>query len=114
MPERLLTEWKQRVAHACALPDLGQKTSTETWAHLLIDAQRYPSSGREAFLEHVEVWLDCCREHAAFFQKQWRSLALLTRHLPQHGELLVSPIGCSAACAMLRKLKIPQPRRSTS
>jgi hypothetical protein len=63
------------------------KEATETWAHRLIEAQRDPSSGQAAFLEHAEVWLECCREHVAFFRKNWRSLALLTRYLPQHHEI---------------------------
>jgi hypothetical protein len=85
--ERLFAEWRQRIADACAQPDYGKKTGTDTWVHRLIDAQRDPASGQESFLEQVEVWLDCCREHLAFFQKNWRFLALLTRQLPHHGEL---------------------------
>lgn len=85
--DRLFTEWQQRIAAACTQQEPRNEGVTDTWTHRLIEAQRNPSSGQEAFLEHVEVWLECCREHAAFFQENWRSLALLTRHLPQHPEI---------------------------
>ena len=85
--ERLFTEWQQRIAAACTQQEPRNEGSTDTWTHRLIEAQRNPSLGQEPFLEHVDVWLECCREHAAFFQKNWRSLALLTRHLPQHPEI---------------------------
>ena len=86
--ERLFAEWQQRIAAACAPQEASREDATDTWTHRLIAAQGNPSSGQEAFIEHLEVWLECCREHVAFFQKNWRSLALLTRHLPQHPEFL--------------------------
>ena len=85
--ERLLAEWQQRMAVSCTQHERSDKGANDTWTHRLIEAQRNPASGQEAFLEHLDVWLECCREHAAFFNKNWRSLALLTRHLPQHPEL---------------------------
>lgn len=85
--QRLFAEWQQRIAAACAQQESRKDHGTDTWVHRLIEAQRSPSSNQEAFLDHLEVWLACCQEHVAFFQKNWRPLALLTRHLPQHGEM---------------------------
>jgi hypothetical protein len=90
--ERLFAEWRQRVADACAQAESRNERATDTWTHRLIEAQRNPSSGQEAFIEHLDVWLECCREHVAFFRKNWRSLALLTRNLPRHKETLA---GCA-------------------
>ncbi len=84
--EQLFAEWRQRIADVCLPPEPGRKPPTDTWAHRLIDAQRNVSLGRKPFLESMEVWLECCREHVAFFQKNWRSLARLTRNLPRHNE----------------------------
>jgi hypothetical protein len=84
---RLFVEWRLRMASACASQDGRNESATDSWVHRLIDAQRNPSLGLEGFLEHVDVWLESCRKRASFFQKNWRSLALLTRHLPRHSEL---------------------------
>ena len=84
--ERLLAEWKQRIASTCAPPEHGNKEATDTWTHRLIEAQLKPSSGQKRFLDKVEAWLDSCRDDAAFFQRNQRSLALLTRHMPEHRE----------------------------
>jgi len=83
--ERFVTEWRQRIAVKCAPQESENGPATESWTHRLIDAQRNPGSHQDAFIEHAEVWLECCQRHVAFFQKNWRSLALLTRHL-QHAE----------------------------
>lgn len=83
---RLIAEWRQRVASACASTKNRNELATDSWVHRLIDAQRNPSQGQESFLEHVDVWLESCRKHGSFFQKNWRSLALLTRYLPRHSE----------------------------
>jgi hypothetical protein len=85
--KRLFAEWQQRIADACAQQESRNQGPTETWTHRLIEAQRNPASGQEGFLECAEIWLECCREHVAFFQKSWRSLALLTRVLPHHPEI---------------------------
>ncbi len=96
MAERLFAEWQQRIADACAQQELRNQKATDTWMHRLIHAQRDPSSSQKAFIEHVEVWLECCRDHVAFFQKNWQSLALLTRHLPRHVEIQARcPTFCS-------------------
>lgn len=42
-----------------------------------------PYFDSSALEEDLEVWLECCEKHTAFFGKHWRSLALLTRSLPQ-------------------------------
>jgi len=50
------------------------------------------------------VWLECLQKHASLFEKQWRSLALLTRVLPGapaikerrptfHAQVLVPSLG---------------------
>ena len=85
--EPLFIEWQQRMADTCAPSESGSKPGTDTWAHRLIEAQRGPASKQETFLDEVEVWLNCCLEHNAFFGKHWRSLALLSRHLPQHTQM---------------------------
>jgi hypothetical protein len=85
--ERLFTEWRQRITEACTSQESRNEGATETWPHRLIEAQRNPPSGQELFIEHVDVWIECCLDHAAFFGKNWRSLALLTRHLPQYPEI---------------------------
>ena len=85
--ERLYAEWRERMITACIPPESRSKHMTDTWTYHLIEAQRDPASNASAFIEHVEVWLECCQQHAAFFEKNWRSLALLTRHLPQYQEI---------------------------
>ena len=84
--KRLFAEWRQRVVDVCAPPESRKGDSMDTWTHWLINAQVNPSSDQETFLEHVDVWLECCGKHVAFFQKNWRTLALLTRSLPDYGE----------------------------
>jgi hypothetical protein len=83
----LFAEWRQRMADACVRPEAPNEHTKDTWAHRLIDAQRDPASNQTRFLDDVEVWLECCRDHVAFFRKSWRSLALLTRVLPQSEEI---------------------------
>jgi hypothetical protein len=85
--ERLFAEWQQRIAKACTQHEPGNKVLTDNWTHRLIEAQRDPPASQELFLKHVELWLECCSEHATFFHKNWRSLALLTRYLPQYPEV---------------------------
>lgn len=84
--KRLFVEWRQRMASACASQDGRNEQASDSWVHRLIDAQRNPSQGQEAFLEHIDSWLESCRKRASFFQKNWRSLALLTRYHPRHSE----------------------------
>jgi hypothetical protein len=81
----LFVEWQDRMASVCVPQDSRDKRPADTWTHRLIESQRDPAS-QEAFLEFLEIWLECCGDHVAFFQNNWRSLALLTRHLPHHGE----------------------------
>ncbi len=83
---RLFPEWRQRIATACASPESLNEQATDSWVHRLLDAQRDPARSQASFLEHVDRWLENCRKHASFFQKNWRSLALLTRFLPRHSE----------------------------
>ena len=85
--ERLFAEWQHRMAAACTQHEQSDKRATDTWMHRLLEAQRHPATGQEAFLEYLDVWLERCREHVASFQKNWRTLDLLTRHLPKHPEL---------------------------
>jgi hypothetical protein len=85
--QRLFAEWKQRIADRCAPRQATNQDKSDTWTHRLIEAQRNPEAGQEAFLKHLGAWLECCRKREAFFQQNWRSLALLTRHLPQHSGL---------------------------
>jgi hypothetical protein len=85
--ERLFAEWKERIAAACAPRGPSNQDKTDTWAHRLIEAQRNPRSGQEAFIQPLDDWLACCRKEVALFQQNWHSLALLTRNLPQHPEL---------------------------
>lgn len=82
--QRLLAEWQQRMAAACTKYEQSERGATDTWTHRLIEAQRNPASDQETLIEYLDIWLECCRERVAFFRKHWRSLALLTRHLPQH------------------------------
>ena len=84
--ERLFIEWRQRVASACASQEGRNEQATDSWVHCLIDAQRNPLSDQDSFLKHLDVWLERCRKHASFFQENWRSLALLTLHLPRHND----------------------------
>ncbi|MCL5097719.1 MAG: hypothetical protein M1608_09365 [Candidatus Omnitrophica bacterium] len=83
---QLFAEWRQRIAIACTQQESESKPATDTWVHRLIDVQRNPSSNQNAFIEYAEIWLECCQKHAAFFEKNWRSLALLTRNLPLYRE----------------------------
>lgn len=87
MAARLFTEWQQRIAVSCAPHESQNEDTTDGWIHRLIEAQRDLASNQGAFIEHVDVWLECCQKHVSFYQKNWRSLALLTRNLPQHKEI---------------------------
>ncbi len=62
---------------------------------------------KQALLDHLDVWRECFQTHASFFEKQWRSLALLTRVLASapdikarfptfHAQVLVPSIGLNA------------------
>lgn len=84
--EKLFDAWRAQAVDSWG-SHAGQPESTrpdQSWPARLIDAIRDPSTRREQFLKHLEVWLQACREHGAFFTKQWRLLAVLTRSLPQH------------------------------
>jgi hypothetical protein len=85
--ETLFAEWLGRMREACAPHGCGKETAASSWVGPLIEARNDPAAGQRAFQEHLEAWLECGRKHAAFFLKNWQSLALLTRHLPQHKEL---------------------------
>lgn len=84
--DNLFREWRTWEVDACA-PPFGESPAgkqTESWVRGLIDARRDPAFHRSEFFENLEVWLGGCRDHAVFFGRHWRSLALLTRTLPQH------------------------------
>lgn len=81
--EQLFAEWQMRMVAVCQYQQSANESQSDSWIHRLIDAQRYPAIHQKHLMEHMDIWLACCLEHAAFFQKNWRSLALLTRNLPQ-------------------------------
>lgn len=86
--EKLLGAWREWEVDACTPsgePPADQQV--ESWVRWLIDARRDPASHRSGLGEHLEVWSEGCRTHAAFFGRHWRSLALLTRSLPQHEQI---------------------------
>ena len=86
--EKLLGEWRAWEVDACTPsgePPAGQQA--ESWVRWLIDARRDPTLHRSGLGEHLEAWIEGCRTHAAFFGRHWRSLALLTRSLPQHEQI---------------------------
>ncbi len=85
--EPLFAEWRQRMADACAHAECAKGPAKDTWTHRLIDALRDPSADEERFLDQAQAWVRHCLEQVAFFHKNWRSLALLTRALPQYGDL---------------------------
>ncbi len=83
----LLAQWRERAVAACASYEETNQKPADSWVYWLIEARRDPAAHPARFLEHVTAWLDGCAGSAAFFGKHWRSLALLTRSLPQAAEI---------------------------
>jgi hypothetical protein len=86
--EKLFGAWRAWEVDACTPsgePPAGQQA--ESWVRWLIDARHDPTSRRFGLGEHLEAWIEGCRAHVAFFGRHWRSLALLTRSLPQHEQI---------------------------
>jgi hypothetical protein len=80
--EKLFAEWRERTADACAHHEEQKQRAGDSWVSRLIEARRTPATHQQALFDHLEVWFECFQKHAAFFDKQWRSLALLSRVLP--------------------------------
>ena len=83
----LLSQWRERAVAACASYQEPNPKPADSWIYWLIEARCDPVAHQASFLEHLTAWLDCCAESAAFFGKHWRSLALLTRSLPQTAQI---------------------------
>jgi hypothetical protein len=80
--EKLFTAWRNRTAEQCACGSGQQQRPEDSWITWLLEARRAPDKHKRTFLEHLDVWFECLQKHSALFEKQWRSLALLTRALP--------------------------------
>ena len=80
--EKLFAEWCERTAKACAHHEEEKQRPADSWVSRLIEARRAPATQRQALIDHLDVWFECFHTHVAFFDKQWRSLALLSRVLP--------------------------------
>ena len=102
--EKLFAEWRDRTVSECAYQSNEQQRPDDSWVRWLIEARRAPAKHKQKLLEHLDVWLECFQRHASFFEKQWRSLALLTRVLPSaaqikercptfHAQVLVPSLG---------------------
>lgn len=85
--DRLFAEWRERMVKACAQHEEAKLPAKDSWVYWLIQARRDPVAQKDAFFEHADLWLECCQEHAAFFAKYWRSLALFTHSLPAYERL---------------------------
>ena len=84
--DRFLADWRQRIEDKCMRGIDDNNKKSDTWVHLLIEAQMNPATGRIAFIEHLEAWLECCLTHSEYFKKTWKSLALLTRNMLRYSE----------------------------
>ena len=104
---KLFTQWRDRTAEECACGMEPKEQPGDSWISRLLEARRAPAMHKQALLDHLDVWRECFQEHASFFEKQWRSLALLTRVLacaPDikarfptfHAQVLVPSIGLNA------------------
>ena len=80
--EKLFAEWRERTTNACAYQGEEKQRVEDSWVSRLIEARRAPATHQQALFDHLDVWFECFQRHAAFFEKQWRSLALLSRVLP--------------------------------
>ena len=85
--EKLFAEWRDHTAKECAGRSAQEQRPEDSWVRWLIEARRAPAAHKKALLDHLDVWLECFQEHASFLEKQWRSLALLTRVLPGAAQL---------------------------
>jgi hypothetical protein len=85
--EKLFTEWRDRTANECVYGTEQKQRPEDSWVSRLIEARRAPAAHKKTLLDHLDVWLECFQKHASFFEKQWRSLALLTRVLPSATEI---------------------------
>ncbi|MGO8925949.1 MAG: hypothetical protein ACLQU3_03500 [Limisphaerales bacterium] len=105
--EKLFTEWRNRTANECVYGGEQKQRPEDSWVSWLIEARRAPATHKKTLLDHLDVWLECFQRHASFFEKQWRSLALLTRVLPSgptfkerfptfHAHVLVPSLGLDA------------------
>jgi hypothetical protein len=101
---KLFLEWRDRTASECAYRPNEPQRPEDSWVTWLIEARRSSETQKQKLLEHLDVWLECFQRHASFFQKQWRSLALLSRVLPAaaqikeryptfHAQVLVPSLG---------------------
>jgi hypothetical protein len=102
--EKLFTEWRDRTANECVYGAEQKQRPEDSWVSWLIEARRAPATHKKTLLDHLDVWLECFQKHASFFEKQWRSLALLSRVLPSapkfkersptfHAQVLVPSLG---------------------
>ena len=85
--EKLFAEWRDRTANECTYQPEQKQRPEESWVTWLIEARRAPATHKKKLLDHLDVWFECFQKHASFFEKQWRSLALLTRVLPGAAQL---------------------------
>jgi hypothetical protein len=79
----LFAQWRERAVAVCAVRHTPKQKPEDTWVYWLIEARRDRTSHQAQFLQHTQAWLDCGFQSPAFFGQHWRSLALLTRALPQ-------------------------------
>jgi hypothetical protein len=94
--ERLFAEWRERMVKACAGFAELIVNPGDSWVFHLIDACHGPAAAKTGFLEHADVFVECSCSHGAYFAKRWRSLALLTRSLPDIETLAAR---CPTFCA---------------
>jgi hypothetical protein len=105
--EKLFTAWRNRTAERCACGSAQQQRPEDSWITWLLEARRAPAKHKGTLFDHLDVWFECLQKHGAFFEKQWRSLALLTRVLPArlrykarfpvfHAHVLVPSLGLDA------------------
>ena len=102
--EKLFAEWRDRTANECAYGMEQKQQPPDSWVSWLIEARSAPAAHKKALFDHLDVWFECFQRHASFFEKQWRSLALLSRVLPSalefkkhfptfHAHVLVPSLG---------------------
>ena len=105
--EKLFTQWRDRTAEECAYGIEPKEQPGDSWVCRLLETRRAPAMHKQALLDHLDVWRECFQAHASFFEKQWRSLALLTRVLANapdikarfptfHEQVLAPSIGLNA------------------
>lgn len=82
--DSLLEQWRETTVQKCPHNEETRLPVKDCWVSWLIEARFGAASKTQDFFEQMDAWIQCCLEHPAFFNKHWRSLALLTQTVPNY------------------------------